>query len=136
MKLWMSGEIQADIADIYRETRKSVEAEVNRLLSGISLPGTAEKWAVIAIIRAEDYPDYDEIVKKSSGGKVLEFRLKIPHAEFLLASPRQRTRLLFEVLLRSVERMRELGISADTRHVLRALLFRAKDHDGSAGLIN
>jgi hypothetical protein len=126
-KFWWSGEIQADVADTYTEAMKAVDVELNRLLDGVSLGGRVEQWAFIAIIRKEDSPDYGEIAKKSSKGKVLEFRLMIPHAEFLASRPRQKISLIFKALSRSVIMMESLGVSTETRRTLQAILSQAED---------
>ena len=125
-KFWWSGEIQADVADTYTEAMRAVDVELNRLLDGVSLGGKVEQWAFIAIIRDDDSPDYGEIVKKSSRGKVLEFRLIIPHAEFLVSRPRQKISLIFKALSRSVRMMENLGVSTETRRTLQAILSQAE----------
>jgi hypothetical protein len=125
-KFWWSGEIQADVADTYTEAMRAVDVELNRLLDGVSLGGKVEQWAFIAIIRDDDSPDYGEIVKKSSRGKVLEFRLIIPHAEFLVSRPRQKISLIFKALSRSVLMMENLGVSTETRRTLQAILSQAE----------
>src|SRR5262249_5180607 len=117
-------------------TIKPIEANINRLLDEVSLQDKADKWAFIAIIREEDNPDYDEVVKKSSRGKVLEFRLKIPHAEFLAASPEERVGLIFKSLSRSVDLMGQLGVSTDTQKALREVLFRAENQGGLPARVN
>jgi hypothetical protein len=132
----MSGEIQADIADAYRQARKIVEAEVNRLLAEVSFLEKAKEWAFIAIIREEDSSDYNEVVKKLAQGKEFEFRLKIPHAEFLAATPEERVSLIFKALARSVDLMGQLDVSIDTQNALREILFRAENPSGSASPIN
>jgi hypothetical protein len=135
-KFWWSGETQADVGDLYSQAMNVIEAELNRLLADVSFGGPAEQWAFIAIIRKEDSSLYDEVVKKSSRGKVLEFRLKIPHAEFLAASPSQRIRLIFHTLLRSVDHMRDIGVSGDTQNTLRAILSRAEKETASTSFVN
>jgi hypothetical protein len=125
-KFWWSGEVQADVGNAYREAMKVIAAELNRLLDDLSFGEKAAQWAFIAIIRQEDSPDYDEVAKKSSRGKVLEFRLKIPHTEFLSANPSQRIALIFEALSRSVTLMGKLGVPTDTQSALRAILSRAE----------
>jgi len=122
----MSGEIQADVEDTFRTARIAVENKVNRLIREISLGGRAEDWAFIAIIRQEGHPYYDEVVKKSSRGKALEFRLKISHAEFASASPKGQIHLLLRALLRSVMLMGKLDVSAETRNALNAALSSAE----------
>jgi len=131
MKLWMSGEIQADVDSAYMKARNVIQPAVNRLLAAVSIPGKVDEWDFIAIIREEDSPDFDEVVKKSAQGKELEFRLKIPHAEFLAASPADRIGLIFKALSLSVDLMAQLGVSTDTQKALREVLFRAESESSS-----
>ena len=135
MKLWMSAEIQVDVESAYRHCANAIEAEVNRLLDGVALEDKPAEWAFIAIIRREDHPDYDEVVKKSSRGKSLEFRLKVPHADFSSASRGQQIGLIFGALARSVNLMAKLGISATTRNVLQAVLSQAERNVFRAQLV-
>jgi hypothetical protein len=130
MKLWMSAEIQADVSDAYREARKAVQEEVNHLLEGVSLAEKAEEWAFIAIILNEQSSGYKEIAKRSEKGKTLEFRLKIPHSDFLAASPSQRIGLVFDALSRSIALMEKLGVSAETQKQLREILSQAEKNLG------
>jgi Immunity protein 44 len=126
MKLWMSGEIEADVDDAYMKARNVIQAQVNRLLDRVSLEGKADEWDFIAIIRREDSPDYDEVARHSSRGKSLEFRLKIPHPEFLAAGPAERMRLIFRALFRSIVLMEKLGVSPNTQSTLQTILSRAE----------
>ena len=116
--------MQADAGDSYRETMKIIDNELNRLLHGVSL-GDAEQWAFIAIMREADNPLFKEVVKKSSRGKVLEFRLKVPHAAFLSATRSGRLRLILEALSRSVALMSNLGIAPEIRNSLSEILAKA-----------
>jgi len=85
-----------------------------------------EKWAFIAIIRDSDDPSYDEVIKKSGNGKVLEFRLKIPYTRFRDGSSAEQMNLVFEVLFRSIENMRELGVQTEDRIKVAELLSSAQ----------
>jgi hypothetical protein len=116
--------VQADVGDSYRATMKVIDAELNHLLDGVSL-GDAEQWAFIAIIREEDSPRYEEVVKKSSRGKVLEFRLKVPHTAFLSAAPSRRIRLIWDALSRSVALMTNLGVRPEIQRSLHEILAKA-----------
>lgn len=137
MKLWMSGEIQADVDDAFMKGMNAIEAGVNQLLGEISLEEKADEWDFIAIILSEDIlSQYPEVVKKSSRGKSLEFRLRIPHSEFLSANSRQRIRLIFQALLRSVDLMAGLGVSREGQNTLRAILARAEKEIASTSFLN
>jgi hypothetical protein len=133
-KLWISGEVQADVGDSFRRAGNAIEGEVNQFIEGISLGEKVKEWAYIAIIRKEDHPDYDEVIKKSSRGKALEFRLKISHVAFASASPNDQIRLMLQSLSRSVTLMAGLGVATETRSALQSALLRAEqDLVGSSG---
>jgi hypothetical protein len=137
MKLWMSGEIQADIADSYRGIRNSIEIEVNRLLNNANIDIKIQEWAVIPIILSENITEqYPEVVKKSVKGTSFECRLKIPHANFLSANVRHRIKLIFQVLLRSVDLMKDFGVSIDIQNSLRTLLVHAEREIAAQNFIN
>ena len=44
MKLWMSGEIQADVDSAYMKARNVIQPAVNRLLAAVSIPGKVDEW--------------------------------------------------------------------------------------------
>ena len=115
MKLWMSAEVDADVYEVYRGARADVESEVNRLLEAYSGPDRIEKWAYIAIIRAEDHPDYSEFTKLHKRRGVVEFRLKVAHREFKTAPANRARGMLLESLIRSREMFGDLGV--DTTRV-------------------
>jgi hypothetical protein len=122
VKLWMSAEIQADVDEAYRAVRKGIETSVNELLENASFLEKFEEWNFIAIILKVDSQDYAEVVKRSSRGKAMEFRLKIPHEAFLTANQAGKTRLVLNALSRSVARMNELNVSSGTQATLQKIL--------------
>ena len=126
MIFWMSEEIQSDVADKYARARRLVEKEINRLLADASISEPVDKWAFIAIVRHEDHPAYGEIVRKSSRGKCLEFRLKIIHSQIMAADPEQVVALIFASLSRSVSLMNKLGVSNRTQSTLSGILADAQ----------
>lgn len=102
MQLWMSSEMQANIADAYRASRKEIEKEVNLFIKDKDYGVGIEKWSYIAIIMEEESDDYGEIIKYHKNRKDFEFRLKIPHNEFLLADSSKQKKLIYESLMKSV----------------------------------
>jgi Immunity protein 44 len=108
--LWMSGEIQSDIADEYRLARKDVEVAVNAALGASNYGDGLSKWSLIAIILEEDHPDFDEVKRYRKKERNFEFRLKISHAEFKATDSVGRRKLIVEALLRSIAEMRRLAI--------------------------
>lgn len=122
MKLWMSGEVDLDVSDSYREARNAVEARINEKLSRITIEPSFDKWAFIGIIRKEDHPDYVEISKKDVRKRVLEFRLKINHDEFKNADPGKEQMMIMDALDRSLDLMTELSVPTSDRDALRSIL--------------
>lgn len=127
MKLWMSAEVDADVGDAHRHARNAVEPAVNRALEGISFSDQFGEWAFLSIIVADEVlPGFPEIVRKSSKGKVLEFRLQIHHAEFKQASPEKKMAMLFDALSRSVDLMSKLKVSQESQEKFRTALTQAR----------
>jgi len=110
MTLWMSGEIQLDIAEEHRSARKDIEAAVNDVLGSSDYGEGLDKWYLIAIILEENLPDFDEVNKYRKKERSFESRLKISHAEFKAADAVGQRKLIVGTLLRSIAEMRRLAI--------------------------
>lgn len=110
MRLWMSGEIQNDIADAYRAARQSVQKTFNQEFEEKSFgPGLVE-LAYIAIIREIESDDYREIKRYSKKDKDVEFRLAIPHTACVQADPAQMLALVVDSVTRAVGMLGSLKI--------------------------
>jgi len=105
---------------------RAITSVICPLLEHISFGNRAEQWAYIAIIRTDDHPDYDEIAKRTSKGKVLEFRLKIPYAPFVSGSRNDRIRLVLRSLSRCISFMENLTITSEVQDNLRQIMLRAE----------
>lgn len=117
MKLWISAEADIDVADKYRSVRQFIEQKVNEFLTTVCIENEFEKWAFIAIIRS-DQGWGTEVVKQHKKRKVLEFRLKIDHGDFLQGDFEQCVNLMKDSLLCSVKKMGGLDISVSDRKKL------------------
>lgn len=115
-----------DVADAYRVCRKEIEAKFNSLISEDDLLPQVDKWAFIAILRDDENSIYQEVVKRSGNGKVLEFRLKISYVDFRDGNASQRMGLIFDALLRSIDLMAELCVLLEDREKLKGLLLKTK----------
>ncbi|MEN2474771.1 hypothetical protein [Burkholderia sp. GS2Y] len=129
MKLWMSGEVDADIGDGEHVARNAIEPIVNGCLDKISFLEGFEKWAFISIILSDKFlPGFPEVAKISSKGKVLEFRFHIPHEIFKQAGSEMKMSMLFDALNRSVDMMSSLKVSSESQDKFRAALKRAREY--------
>jgi Immunity protein 44 len=104
--LWMSGEVQLDIAEEHRSARKDVEAAVNVVLESSNYGDGLGKWYLIEIILENDIPGFDEVNKYRKKERSFESRLKISHSEFKSADSVGQRKLIVEALLRSIAEMR------------------------------
>ncbi|RBB31865.1 hypothetical protein DPV79_40105 [Burkholderia reimsis] len=123
----MSGENEADIGDDARVARNAIEPVVNQFLEGLVFTEKFEQWAFLSIILTDKFlSGFPEVVKISSKGKVLEFRLHIPHEEFKKASAERRMEMFFDALSRSIELMPKLKVSQESQEKFRAALAQAR----------
>ncbi len=123
-KFWWSGEVDKEVYESYRVLMKRIAAAINPALQSFSFGRETEQWAFITIILKDDIRElYPEKVRRTSRGKVLEFRLQIPHENFLKADAKQQIILIFRALHRSVDLMAKLKVSPETQSALHSTLF-------------
>ena len=96
--------MSADVADAWRIARNSVEASVNELFPKKEYELPVTQWNCIGIVR--DDSSFAERTTFSKKKRSMDFRLSIDHDRFKTASPAIRERIVFEMLLRSLEILR------------------------------
>jgi hypothetical protein len=121
MKLWISAELDGDVAEKHQAAWKTVQEAINRRLKGHKFTSPWKSWDFISVIMS-DRGFYEEVAKKSKKDKSLEFRLKIDHAKFLKASQKQANKMLLEALARSVEKMAKMEVTDEDVEFLKATL--------------
>ncbi|MBJ9663143.1 MULTISPECIES: Imm44 family immunity protein [Burkholderia] len=123
MKLWMSGENEADIGDDARVVRNAIEPVVNQFMEGQVFSEGFEKWAFMTIILSEKFiSGFPEVAKVSSKGKVLEFRLRISHDDFKRASSVDKISMTIDALERSVGMMSKLKVSVESQRKFHSII--------------
>jgi hypothetical protein len=100
MKLWIGGEIEADVADTFRVTRNAVERAVNRVIESKDYSLQLKKWSCIAIVRADTL--MPERLRYSPKRQEMDFRLALDHGRFLSGTDSERRAMLFAMLRRSL----------------------------------
>ena len=111
MKLWTSGELQADISDAYRSVRKRIETSVNRAIEKRDYGGGLVQWNYLAIILSSDGPKgYNEVKRYNKRNKKCEFRLIIDHAQFKEGDATKKTAMVCESLLQSLSVLESMNI--------------------------
>jgi hypothetical protein len=111
MKIWMSGEIDADVADDYRRLRQAIESAINARLAAISVGDSVAELAFIPIITSIARGLNPEVAKFRKRQKEAEFRVIVDHTRFRLADEHLRRRILLDALESCVRRLPELGAS-------------------------
>ena len=130
VKIWMSGEIETDVADSYRSARNDIEPMINNVLALGEYGPNLRKWAFLAIILHQDDPRYKEVKKYRKKLREFESRLKIPYIAFKNAAPVHQRRLIISAMLRSISEMRTLEIpSVDYDKLERDITGAATDND-------
>ena len=124
MKLWIGAELDADVADSFREARNRVEAAVNAVISPKDYTLPLNSWDCIAIVRGDDR--FTERVRYSAKTREMDFRLRIDHSAFNAATPCERASLIFAMLRRSIALLSENLPSPERLHDLEADLQTAE----------
>lgn len=130
MNIWMSGEIQDDVGDAFRQARNGVEQTINSDLSQRDYGPSVQKWALIPIILPREDERWGEIHKYDKRKKVVEFRLKIHHATFKAAASVGQKSMICACLLRSVDLFPRLNVSGFDRLTFRADIERLATANG------
>lgn len=108
MKLWIGGEVEAELADVFRMARNSVEKKINNIIERQRYEVPFKSWDCIAIIRNDE--DFAEVHKFSRKKRDMDFRLKIDFRLFKEGDESTREQLLFQMLLRSLALLSEKGV--------------------------
>ncbi|MFH1932546.1 MAG: Imm44 family immunity protein [Pseudomonadota bacterium] len=111
IRFWMSGKIQSDVGDYYREASNIIEAVLNQYVEGENYGEGLKEWGFIAIILKSGFDEYyPEIKRYRKKKREVEFRLKINYKKFLKGNAETHLKLMAESVLRSFDLMREMNI--------------------------
>src|SRR5438045_436328 len=90
MELWMSAEVQDDVAEALRQAEREIQPKINARLAPDYGPAVIE-WALITILRPRIPQGWGEVRRYSRAEREVEFRLIIDHGEFKRAGPQKLT---------------------------------------------
>lgn len=113
MKVWISGELQADIGEAFRVAANEIESTINTAIEDKDYGTGVVEWALIPTIlnpQFERSTGYNEIRRYWRKKRETEFRLKIDHASFKAADDLGRRRLILEMILQSIDDARRMKI--------------------------
>ena len=117
MELWIGGEIDSVVGDDFRKARNSLEDRINAFLSTRNYNLPFNGWDVICILRNDN--EFDEIHKYSKKNNDMDFRLSVNYSTFLEGDALKKEKLIFDTLLRSLEILKDKGISEKELDVLK-----------------
>ncbi len=109
VKLWIGAEIEADIADSFREARRVVETSINGAIVGNDYSLPFSDWDCIAIVRNDDV--FGEITEYSPETEEMDFRLKLDYKTFKLSSKENREKMIYDMLARSLSILIGMNVS-------------------------
>ena len=112
MKIWLSSEMESDVADDCRVLRNEIEKKINENFQKKSIFSLGvDKLALIFIILGPNSGlDYSEIKKYRKKKKEVEFRLKVDHSTFLNSNLEAKRKMLLQTLLRAVRLIPDLNV--------------------------
>lgn len=93
--------MDADIAELFRPARKTVETSINEVIKDKNYELPVDAWDCIAVVRNDDA--FSERTTYSKKKRDMDFRLHIDHAQFKLGSSDTREALIYQMLLRSLQ---------------------------------
>lgn len=110
MNVWMSTETSYEVLSEEQETqlrlaRICVENSLNTALEFISYEIPLNRWDCIIVMMGEN--DFDERIMYSVKKRNMDFRLKIDHVAFNSTDDLGRQKLIFAMLLRSLDLLKE-----------------------------
>ncbi len=111
MKLWIGAETQEDVIDRFRVVRKELELTINKKIEDKTYDIEIEGWDVIVILR-DDF-DFKEIFKLSKKRRTMDFRLQLDYLMFTQSDQFTQKKMVFSLLLRSLNLLREKGAGSD-----------------------
>src|SRR5258705_4192402 len=130
MKIGMTEEIQADVANAYATARQEIGDKTNLRIGSADYGPGLLKWYFIGIVRKVDRPEYGEIQKYIKSKKEVEFRKKIDYLTFKNADAFGQRKLIVETLLETVRLMPKIGVpNFDHQRLLEDLFTLAKQEN-------
>lgn len=101
MRLWLSGELQGNVAEPYIDVARRLRNVVKPRLASSDYGNAVGEWALVGIVTPRQSAWLREAWQFFKPRGLAEFRLKIDYREFLEADDAERHRLLYSALLRS-----------------------------------
>lgn len=134
MQIWMSEEIEADVADAYQEVRTKIESSLSSVFEKRDYGPGLVKLYFIAMLLGDNAPaGLKEIKRYKKKDKTAEFRLVIDHEQFKAGDHRSRAALIVDALLRSLDLMGGMGIPDVDIASIRADLLATAESQGWRG---
>ncbi|WP_426175623.1 Imm44 family immunity protein [Massilia sp. TWR1-2-2] len=110
MKIFISGEIQSGVYDLYRIAARKIEQAFSEHFGDKAFGSSLVDLTYIAIIRNIESGTFNEVKKYRKKEHSVEFRLKIPFAACLLADTAEMTRLVAASLHRAIALLKDMKI--------------------------
>jgi Immunity protein 44 len=104
VRIFFSGEIDADVADEYREVRKAIESNLNSVLGDQSYSSVLDSIAIVPILLGPRFSGSQKerrLLQRSK--KSADYRLIIDYDAWRTGSRDERDRLLIRNLLEAVD---------------------------------
>jgi hypothetical protein len=102
MRLWISGELQNDVALSYTDSVRHLRRILKPLITAADYGKSVFEWAFIGILQQRETAAAKEDFQFFKPRGLVQFRLRIDYQAFKESDELDRSRLIFVALLRSV----------------------------------
>jgi Immunity protein 44 len=107
MKLWISGQVEAEIGDVFRHTMNEIENLVNDKIRKNDYGKGLSDWDIIFVILEEGSQDSFKYDKRTTTSDI---RINLNFQDFKSLDPRGRKKMFMDSLIISLEELRAKGV--------------------------
>jgi Immunity protein 44 len=107
MKLWISGQVEAEIGDAFRHTMNEIEKLVNDKIEQSDYGNGLTDWDIIFIILEKDAQESFKYDKKTTTSDI---RINLNYQNFKRLDSLGRKKIFMDGLIRSLDELRDIGV--------------------------
>jgi Immunity protein 44 len=114
MKLWISGQGEAEIGDAFRHIMNEMEKLVNDKIEKSEYGNGLTVWGIIFIILEKDAQESFKYDKKTTTSDI---RINLNYQNFKRLDSLERKKIFIDGLIRSLDELRGIGVFGATRQL-------------------
>ena len=108
MKLWLSGQVEAEVGDAFRQTMNEIERLVNDKIGNNDYGKGLASWDIIFFILEGDSQESFNFDKRTATSDI---RISLNCQNFKSLDLKERKKIFIESLIRSLDELRDRGVT-------------------------